>query len=252
MQYSGLFLVNNPSTSLDASLNTVSALIQGIEANFPSIRRETPWSLSYRSFRDTTPPKYQPSKDADGKPQPHAHAYQHLLHHSSLDQNRTFICIQPVSAPAAITSISLQQQDAHILTIRQYMTALWSPRHTLTVQQGATFSGGMFTIHIGELRAIREGPQSGAIQSPGVVVCISMMVGGPDEEAGDSAPAEGEIDFDFAQDMIRQCWNMIKSGRDIGRFEIQEAMMAPTLTTHREREREAAVRLWCDVLRLRG
>ncbi|KAI8942252.1 hypothetical protein NX059_000333 [Plenodomus lindquistii] len=254
MQYSGIFLVNNPSTTLDASLVTVNALIQAIETSFPSIRREAPWSLSYRAFRDAVPPKYQPSKDAEGKPQPYAHAYQHLLNHSSLDQNRTFVCVQPVSEPAVVTSIPVHQQDAHVLTLRQYMAALWTPRHTLTIQQGATFSGGMFTIHIGELRATREGPQSGAIQSPGVVVCISMFVGGRDEDTDGTAPAsiDEDIDFDFAQSTIRGCWNMIREGRDIGRAEIREVMMAPVFTTHKEREREAVVRLWCDVLRLRG
>ncbi|KAF2852590.1 hypothetical protein T440DRAFT_31307 [Plenodomus tracheiphilus IPT5] len=252
MQYSILFLVHNPSTNIDASLNIVNALIQGVESNFPSIRREAPWSLSYRAFRDTIPPKHQPSKDAEGKPQPYTHRYQHFLHHTSLAQDRAFICIQPASGQATVTSIPLQQQDATVFTLRQYMASTWSPRHVLTIQQGATFTGGMFTVQIGELRASREGLQSAPVQSPGVVVCINMTVGGPDEEEG-SAPANPEeIDFDFAQDMIRQCWNMMKEGRDLGRSEIREVIMVPTLTTHSEREREAAVRLWCDALRLRG
>jgi len=211
--------------------------------------REAPWSLNYRVFRDTVPSKHQPTLDAEGKPQPYAHAYQHLLHHSTLAQNRTFICIQPVSAQATVVSMPQQQQDAHVSMLRQYMAALWSPRHTLFVQQGATYTGGVCTIHVAELRAIREGPQSGVIQSPGVVVCISTLVGS--DEPSDPVP-EDEIDFDYAQTLIRECWAMIKEGRDIGRSEIREVMMAPTLTTHEEREREAAVRMWCDVLRLRG
>lgn len=141
--------------------------------------------------------------------------------------------------------------------MRQHMAALWSPRHTLSVQQGATYTGGVCTIHIGELRATREGPQSGMIQSPGVVVCISTSVGGhvsndPAIEESATASEEDKIDFKHAQMVIRECWNTIKDGRDIGRGEIREVMMASNLTAHDEREREAAARMWCDVLRLRG
>ncbi|CBX97512.1 hypothetical protein LEMA_P106430.1 [Plenodomus lingam JN3] len=245
--------------SLDASLTIVNALVQAIETQFPSIRRDAPWSLNYRAFREANAPKDPPPMvpDAEGNParQPPVHAYQHLLHHSSLDQNRTFICIQNASSQATVTSIPLQQQDAHVFTMRQYMAALWAPRHTLTVQQGVTYSAGMFTIHLAELRATREGPQSGAIQSPGVVCCISMSVGlsDSDDEGGNmTAAMEEQVDFESTQQMIRACWNMIRSGRDIGRSEVQETMMAPTLTSHKERGRESAVRLWCDVLRLRG
>lgn len=143
------------------------------------------------------------------------------------------------------------------------MAALWTARHIVSIPQGTSYRSGICTIQVGELRAIREGLQSGAAQSPGVVVCITTTVGEEDADENtdvgnlavqnDTATAdEDEPDFDYAQAIIRDCWNNIKEGRDLGRFEIREVMMAPSLTTAEEREREAAVRMWCDILRLRG
>jgi hypothetical protein len=63
---------------------------------------------------------------------------------------------------------------------------------------------------------------------------------------------EEEVDFEYAQTIIRECWSKIKDGRDLGRSEVKEVMMASVATTKKEQEREAAVRMWCDVLRLRG
>jgi hypothetical protein len=61
-----------------------------------------------------------------------------------------------------------------------------------------------------------------------------------------------DADFDYAQALIRDCWAKMRQGRDLGRSEVKEFFMAPTLTAHREQEREAAVRMWCEALRLRG
>jgi hypothetical protein len=124
------------------------------------------------------------------------------------------------------------------------------------VQQGATYEGGPFTIHIGELRATRDG---GALQSPGVVVCISTTVSTYDAsdatgegENGAAADSREEIDLDCAQASIRAFWNKIKAGRDLGRAEAREIMMTRRNDMGPEDERQAVVRMWCEALRLRG
>ncbi|KAH7359669.1 hypothetical protein BKA66DRAFT_537881 [Pyrenochaeta sp. MPI-SDFR-AT-0127] len=262
MKYSGLYYVPNVSTSLDTSLSTVSTLVQGVETSFQNTTRQNLWSLSYRAFRDTLPHGYQPSTDSEGKPKQFAHTYQHLLHLTALSSNRTYVCTQPPGQQGTVASISVRQQDMYSALVRHQSAALWSARHILSVQQGTTYSGGLCTIQIGELRATREGPQSGAVQSPGVVVCITTIVGGdisdetPPESKGENGTAmeideEPKVDFDYAQAVIRDCWARIKDGRDLGRSEIKEVMMAPE-DVKGVQEKDAAVRMWCEVLRLRG
>lgn len=145
------------------------------------------------------------------------------------------------------------------------MAALWAPRHALRVEQGLTYDNGLYTVQVGELRASREGPQSGTTYSPGVVVCISTNVGsdtskdsaataqpGGSRENG-NAPGEGDIDFEYAQAIIKDCWRRIKGEKEFGgRAEVRDAMMLPKLVTTEEQEREAAVRMWSEILRLRG
>ncbi|KAI4713302.1 hypothetical protein J4E89_002281 [Alternaria sp. Ai002NY15] len=260
-----LYFVSNPSTNIDASLAIVNTLIQGIETSFPNTtRQQTPWSLSYRAFRDTIPPGYQPPAGADGKPEPYVHSYQHLLHVSSLSPNRTYVFAQPRAQQETMTSIPLRQQDAHASVLRYQCSALWTPRHILAVREGASYSGGLCSIQIGELRATREGPQSGAISSPGVVVCISTTLGAEDTDGNmDSGYGtmengaamqvdEEDLDIEYAQAVVRDCWSRIKDGRDLGRSEIREVMMASTTTNKKGQEQEAAVRMWCDALRMRG
>jgi hypothetical protein len=259
-----LYFVSNPTTNIDASLSTVNTLTQGIESNMQSATRQTPWSLSYRAFRDTLPLGYQPQIGADGKPIPYAHSYQHLLHLSSLASNRTYVCTQPAARQGTVTSIASRKQDAHANFLRHQMSALWAPRHTIFVRDAATYSGGLCTIQIGELRATREGAGSGAVSSPGVVVCITTAIGADDSEdgldSGSNSMANGaamdvdgeEPDYDFAQAFIQECWSKIKDGRDLGRSEVREVMMARVATTTKEQGREAAVRMWCDALRMRG
>ncbi|RAR08136.1 mediator complex subunit med20 [Stemphylium lycopersici] len=258
MKYSGLYFITNPSTNVDAALSTVSSLTQGIETSFQSATRQPPWTLFYRAFRDTIPPGYQAPAGVEGKPQAYAHSYQHLLHLSSLAATRTYVYAQPVGQPATITSIPLRQQDAHASVLRHQSSALWTQRHVLSVREGTTYSGGLCTIQIGEVRATREGPQSGAVSSPGVVLCITTVVGADDAETvtenGAGMQGDGEeLDTEYAQAVIRECWNKIKEGKDLGRAEVREAMMvAPAPEATREQQREAAVRMWCDGLRMRG
>jgi hypothetical protein len=250
-----LYHVSNPTTNLDAALSTVNTLLQGIETSYQTATRQAPWALQYRLFRDTIPPGNVPAMDAEGKPKPYAHTLQHLLHLSSLDLNRTYTCIQPPAGGSTVSAIPLRQQEAHATLLRNQFSALWQPRHILSIPQGMSYSAGLCTIYIGELRATREGPQSGGIQSPGVLVCISISIGedGPDDPTSENIASENgaeSLDFEFAQAMIRDCWNKIKINRDLGKSEVKEFMMATE--DLKNQEKQSAIRMWCEALRLRG
>jgi hypothetical protein len=260
-----LYFISNPSTSVEASLSTVNSLAQSIETSFQSATRQPSWSLAYRAFRDVIPPGHQPPTGADGKPAPYVHSYQHMLHLSTLASNRTYIYAQPAGQSATTASIPLRQQDAHASMLRHQSSALWAQRHVLSVREGTSYSAGLCTIQLGELRATREGPQSGALLSPGVLLCITTVVGTDDADDGtdsgytsmdNGVPMDGteqeDIDFEYAQAVIRECWNRIKEGKDLGRSEVREFMMAPKLEARREQQREQAMHMWCDALRIRG
>jgi hypothetical protein len=140
------------------------------------------------------------------------------------------------------------------LLLRHQFSALWQPRHVLQVPQGVFYKAGVCNIHLGELRSSREGPQSAGIQSPGVLVCITTTVGAPeleDWQKEGKVPDEDEgPDFDWAQLVIRDCWNKMKSGQDLGKSEVKEVMM--DITTAGKQEQETAARMWCEAIRLRG
>lgn len=251
-----LYYISNPSTSLDTALSIVTNLVQGIETNFHTATRQSAWSLQYRLFRDTIPPRHTSATDAEGKPIPFAHTLQHLLHLSSIDPNRTYTCVQPPNGSSTVSAIPLRQQEAHALLLRNQLSALWQPRHVLSIQQGMTYAAGLCTIQIGELRSSREGLQSGGTQSPGVLVCISTTVGS--EEVLDSQTSaeimtdntQDPPDLDYAEALVRDFWNKIRGDRDFGKSEVKEVMM--NHKTLQGQEQEAAVRMWCDILRMRG
>lgn len=242
--------------SLDAALNTVTVLVQGIENSYQTATRKAPWTLQYRLFRDTIPPGNAQATDAEGKPKPFAHTLQHILHLSSLDQNRSYTCVQSPASTGTVNAIPYHQQEALAMLLRHQFSALWQPRHVLSIPQGITYAAGLCTVQIGELRATREGPQSGGIQSPGVLVCISTIVGASDSDGPQGSlesPIEDEadqFDVEYAQAIIRDCWRKIQENRDLGKSEIREVMMAPD--SMKTRQNEATVRMWCEGLRLRG
>jgi hypothetical protein len=101
------------------------------------------------------------------------------------------------------------------------------------------------------------------------VVCISTSLGAEDEDnsnnnnniaSGYATTENGtamevdeeEVDVEYAQAVVRDCWSKIKDGRDLGRSEVREVMMAPVTTNNKGQEHEAMVRMWCDALRMRG
>ncbi|KZM23524.1 uncharacterized protein EKO05_0011263 [Ascochyta rabiei] len=253
MKYSGLYFIPTSTNSPADSSTTLNALIPALESAFHTLSRTTPWSLTYRLFRDT-PPRSDPSSDTPS----YAHTYQHFLTLSSLSQNRAYVHLAPPPSrgPGTVAALPAQQSEAQALLLRNQLAALWSPRHTLSVQNGATYAGGLFTVQIGELRALREG-QSGGVSSPGVLVCISTVAGIEEGVAEGNGAAHGaaaeedEVDFGFAQATIREFWEKLKEGRDLGRSEVKAVLMVPKGRGLGEEE-EAAVRMWCEVLRLRG
>jgi hypothetical protein len=143
------------------------------------------------------------------------------------------------------------------MLLRHQFTALWQPRHILSLQQGTTLNAGLCTVQLGELRWTREGPQSAGVQSPGVLICISTTIGADASEdpleAGSAALEDGEdqLDFVYAQAVIRDCWGKIKNNLNLGKSEIRVVMMAQEKMTATQ-EKEAAVRMWCEILRMRG
>jgi hypothetical protein len=89
-----------------------------------------------------------------------------------------------------------------------------------------------------------------------VLVCISVVIGADDpddllnSETSASENGAESFDFDSAQAMIRECWSKIKNNRDLGKSEVKEFMMATEDLA--KQEKQAAIRMWCDALRLRG
>ncbi|KAF2248441.1 hypothetical protein BU26DRAFT_334151 [Trematosphaeria pertusa] len=286
MKYSGLYFISNPGASLDASLNTVRSIVDGIESNMRTATQQAKWTLNHRLLRSTVPPPSKQNGDDARPPQPpssqHQYSYQHLLTLSYLSQNRTYNYIHtpPLQnsqnpgasqdAPAGSSTgtdmaIPSQQADTHYDLLVTQWAQLWTPRRVLDLPNGITYTVSNFTIYVGELRAQRQGPQSSGVLSPGVVVCISTTAGDPvwDDESGvdDSTfPAANDDGFDYgdydlssARDMIREVWRIIREGKDFGKAEIRESFMdEKDFCAGKERAREAEVRMWCEALRQRG
>jgi hypothetical protein len=97
--------------------------------------------------------------------------------------------------------------------------------------------------------------------SPGVVVCITTTSNNKtgDVEGGEDSGyvsieggADEEIvDLEEAQAEVRAVWTSIKSGIEFGKAEVKEVMMGLAGTSE-DAEKEAAVRMWCDILKFRG
>lgn len=75
---------------------------------------------------------------------------------------------------------------------------------------------------------------------------------GYESREGSSAWEQEEADlFGEAEQELRELWRLIKQGLDFGKAEVREVMMGKEPVAG-EGEKEAAVRMWCEVLRLRG
>ena len=228
--------------------------MNGIETSFPRADTAGSWTLGHRILRDVPPYKEHGQTD-------YAHAYQHLLHVSTVSPDRTYNLIQH-PAPAgqngttntipqvAVASIPVTQTDSHFAFLVNQLPLLWAPQRMLDIPAGKTYQVGDYLIYIGELRSRRQA-STGIPSSPGVIVCISTQVGPPDDEAeSPSSPREDEkIDFGYAQETIRECWNAIKRDASFPQTEIREFMQsAQDPGDDEEQAREAVVRMWCAAL----
>ncbi|KAF2448719.1 hypothetical protein P171DRAFT_481770 [Karstenula rhodostoma CBS 690.94] len=245
MKYHGVYYIPNQGAQLSASLDYVKAIVAGIESSFPRADKAGTWALTHRMLRDNPP--YSEAAQPD-----YPHAYQHLLHVSTISPDRTYNLIQhppqaghdgsPGTVPqVAIASLSLHQGDAHASFLANQMPLLWTPQRMLDVANGNTFQAGDFLIHVGELRSRRQA-QAGNQTSPAVVVCVSTPAGGPDYD-------DDTIDFEYAQASIRELWNTIKKDIAFGRAEVREHMqLAQDFGRSEEQDREAVARIWCAAL----
>ncbi|KAF2794368.1 hypothetical protein K505DRAFT_27852 [Melanomma pulvis-pyrius CBS 109.77] len=169
------------------------------------------------------------------------------------------------SSYGTIISIPAYQAESHLGYLVHQLSPLWALRHALTIPQGITYMAGQYIFSIGEIRMARSGPSSSSnLVSPGVVVCITTVAGAKTGDEDDiaradsgyasldsSAEDEDSIDFEEVQAEIRAAWTAIKTGIDFGKADVREVMMRKDATKE-EAEKEAVVRMWCEILRLRG
>ena len=71
------------------------------------------------------------------------------------------------------------------------------------------------------------------------------------------SPYAGNVEENvaYARAAVRELWGAIRARRDLGRGEVREVFMAPSGGSARDAksdETDAMVRMWCEVLRLRG
>ncbi|KAF9737137.1 hypothetical protein PMIN06_001897 [Paraphaeosphaeria minitans] len=255
MRYHGVYYIPNQGAQLSASLDHVRAIVAGIESSFPRADKAGTWALTHRMLRDNPP--YSETAQPD-----YPHAYQHLLHVSTISPDRAYNLIQHPSKAGqdgsagsmpqtAIASFPLIQGDAHATFLANQMPLLWVPQRMLDVVNGKTFQAGDFLIYVCELRSRRQA-QTGNQTSPAVVVCISTHAGGPDDDDdGTSSPPPDDdaIDFEYAQASIRELWNTVKKDITFGRAEVREHMQpAQDFGRSEEQNRETVVRMWCEAL----
>lgn len=224
--------------------------MSGIETSYPRADAAGAWTLSHRMLRDVPPYKEHGQTD-------YVHAYQHLLHVSTVSPDRTYNLIQhpPQTTQngipqVAIASIPLTQTDTHFAFLVNQLPLLWVPQRVLDLPNGKIYQAGEFQIHIGELRSRRQA-STGVPTSPAVLVCISTTVGGPDDEAENSSSVAEEsiTDFGYAQESIRELWNTIKKDASFSRADIREFMqLTQDFGNDKELAREAVVRMWCAAL----
>lgn len=258
------------------SVGLVRSIVTGIETRWPRATRDGEWKLNHRLFRNI-PDTKQEHDNAAPNTNP-SHSYHHLLHASYISYDRTYNLVQPPaqkqpvaqdgrqppqitatssSPPSAIIAIPISETDSHFSLLAHQWGALWTPQRILDVPNGIKYTAGMATIYIGELRQRRQGPQSANILSPGVVVSISISAGAGDDDTlpndPDFPPFDDDIDFEPAQNDIRELWKEIKRDIDFGKSEVREFMqIAQNFDGNKEGERQAAARMWCEALRMRG
>ena len=240
----------------------MSSIINSFESNSQAANRQPEsWTLDHRLLRDVPSPSTQSNNNAP----PHVLSFQHLLHLSYVEPDRTYTFVQrpvqsqaPTQQPTAteytagpIVQIPKIQTDAHFNMVANSWAQLWTPQRILEVPHGTIYKVRDFTIYIGELHAKRQAN----VNSPGVVICITTPCGAGDDV--DSIPNTqeplGPDDFADLQSELRGLWKHLTNGMDFGKSEIREfKQIAQHFDGKKDLEQEAVVRMWCEALRVRG
>lgn len=131
-------------------------------------------------------------------------------------------------------AIPAHQNDAFLQLLLGKLGALWAPRAAVQVPVGIGYDLGDFTVRLGELKAV--GAQA---VSRGFVVCIAAVgeIGQGDEEPPAVMDEAAVAD---AQELVREVWS------GLGVEGAREAI------TRDPGDADGEVKLWCEVLRLRG
>ncbi|EON64449.1 hypothetical protein W97_03680 [Coniosporium apollinis CBS 100218] len=202
------------------------------------------WTLDHRLLRSTPS-----SIDFQGP-----WRYQHLLRLGH-DPSKTFVHVADPSntedpARNATIAIPFDQQSAFANLLTSKYAALWTPKQTVQVQNGHAYAVGEFIIRLGELRLV--GVQQRHL---GVIVSIQETVA-PDndepKENGELAGPRADPDPDQlngeglrqVQDDIEDLWKQfgISSAKELSN-ERPDGSRGGLFED---------IRLWCELLRLRG
>jgi len=143
-----------------------------------------------------------------------------------------------------VITIPLSQRDQFYDLIKTKMGALWTPRMTLQVLNGAAFEAGDYIVRMGELK------QVGSQQIiRGVVVCIQSKPS-PEQDnetvdkmkVDDSTTHGQDESTKVRRDAVRDFWK---------KFGVVEGTKEAFCASQPGDDGFAEVRLWCSVLRLR-
>jgi len=197
------------------------------------------WTLDHNLLRSVTDAK---------APQ----RYQHLLHLSH-HLDTAFVRVASPASDGASThsstvSIPRDQLESLYSLLCSKFQALWTPRATLQVSSGYAYDLGEFIIRLGELRQAGNPPQP-----RGVVVAITSKEAADDGAASSSLDeavsmrkeALTQEDYETTQALIQDLW--LKFG-DTQAKQFTSSIPSADSLVHDFEE----VKIWCDLLRLRG
>ncbi|KAF2652174.1 hypothetical protein K491DRAFT_664286 [Lophiostoma macrostomum CBS 122681] len=280
MKYSGLYFIPAHANASEASSTIFHSLTESIERQFSTTSPQNFWTLQHRLLRsnaasNATPAPIKPEPTNPSiKPEPTSAAPTPTANPQPSTSSDKLISITPQSQGTLIT-IPSAQTESHFAFLTNKLSPLWQFRHALQIPHGVVYNIGQFTIHMGEMKANRPSGSGGSGNlSPGVVVCVSTEIGeGSDGDVrmgndgymalngdamegirGDGEDREGEeeVDVSDAEDLIRDVWRTMRTDIDFGKAEVREVMLGKEGVNETQQSEATVVRMWCEVLRLRG
>ncbi|KAF2751145.1 hypothetical protein M011DRAFT_102610 [Sporormia fimetaria CBS 119925] len=249
MHHSSIFFVPTPTGNPDATAKTLATLTESLTSHPAAYPQDTPLTLHYRLLRSTPT---DPPKPPETLPQ------HHLLSLSSISPEKTFCHVQKPTSESNNTSptiiaIPVSSLDSHASFLTGPMGALWTPGHSIKAT-GETYILGETTIQLAALTQQRGDASHGAqTLSPGVVVCIGMQNEDVDPEdiIGDEASMKREL-ADGGKAQIRALWDQFFSEcAGVNKNEVKEVNIGIEGMSEKT-TRNALIKMWCEVLKLRG